>query len=222
MTFSELKTQFINLADDPQISDVQAGVWINMAYRLLVREHDWPFVVGNGSYTVTSGTQETLFSAFTTAITDFAKPLRVWIANSSGSDKTPLQPIRYEERNIPGITNSYYITPGNLGIGLVPTPTNSTDVITVDYLKSTTDLSASGDEPMFLSDFHSILVWKPLVLYAKQQREASDEFELPYQEVLSSMLSFYSMPQAGTATRMSRGVNIKRGWPSDSPLSPVA
>lgn len=213
MTLAELKTQFIAIADDPDITSAQAGIWINTYYRLLCREYDWPFVVGNGSYTVTSGTQEKAFSAFSTSITDFAKPLRVWI--SSGGDKLQLQPVRYEERFTVGLTNSYYITPDNLSIGLVQTPTNSTDTVTVDYLKSLSDLTDSA-EPIFLEDFHSILIFKALISYQRQQREASDEFERPYQEILQQMISFYQMPQAATVPVLSRGVtNIKppQGYP---------
>lgn len=217
MTFASLKVELIQLADDPALSNVQAGTWINTNYRLLLREHDWPFMVGNGSYTVTSGTQETAFSAFTSSITNFAKPLRVWISSSSTADKTPLQPIRYEERNTPGITDCYYITPDNLSIGLVPTPTNSTNVVTVDYLKTATDLDeTSNTTPVFLSDFHWILVWKALMMYQFQQRENSDEFRIQYEQILSQMLTFYKMPQAGTNPVLSRGgYNIRRTGTAD-------
>lgn len=204
MTLAELKTQFIAIADDPDITSAQAGIWINTYYKLLCREFAWPFLIGSGSYTVTSGTQEKSFSAFTTPITDFGKPLRVWIASSSTADKIQLDPIRYEDRNEPGITNKYYITPDNLSIGLVPTPTNSTNVVTVDYLKSLDDM-VDADSPAFLRDFHWILIFKPLVAYQKQQREASDEFEGPYQEILQQMLAFYKVTQEGTVPVLSDG-----------------
>lgn len=219
MQYSQLKTELVSLADDPAITATQAGTWINTNYRLLLREYEWPFVVGNGSYTVTSGTQETLFSAFSTPITDFAKPLRVWISSSSTSDKLLLTPIRYEERNIPGLTNAYYITPNNLSIGLVPTPTNSTDVVTVDYLKTTDDLSDDTDTPIFLSDFHWILVWKALVMYSLQQREANDEFRAQYREILDQMIAFYKLPQAGTVARLDRGVGRIMRVGTASPFS---
>lgn len=219
MTFATLKSQMIALADDPAITDTQAGIWINTNYRLLLREHDWPFMVGNGSYTVTANTQEKLFSAFSTAITNFAKPLRVWIASSSTADKLPLQPIRYEERNIPGLDSRYYITPDNLSIGLVPTPTNSTNVVTVDYLKSTTDLAVDGDSPVFLSDFHWILVWKALMMYQFQQREQSDEFRVQYEEILASMLQFYKMPQAASNPVLARGPFVNPRHGTANPLS---
>lgn len=217
MTFTQLRTEMIALADDPAITSAQAGTWINTNYRLLLREHDWPFMVGNGSYTVTSGTQETAFTAFTSPITNFGKPLRVWIASSSTADKTPLAPIRYEERNVPGLTNAYYITPDNLSIGLVPTPTNSTNVVTVDYLKTVTDLDDSSETtPIFISDFHWILVWKALMMYQFQQREASDEFRAQYEEILRAMLTFYKMPQAATSPALSRGTyNIRRTGTAD-------
>jgi len=217
MTLLELKTQLISLADDPAITTAQAGIWINTNYRLLNREYDWPYMVGNGSYTVTSGTAETLFSGFSTAVTDFAKPLRVWIANSSTADKTPLHPIRYEERNEPGLDGYYYVTPNNLSIGLVSTPTNSSDVVTVDYLKSTADLD-DADSPIFLSDFHSILLWKALMMYQFQQREQSDEFRAMYEEILNQMIQFYKMPQAATSPVLSRGVGISRNTGTADPL----
>lgn len=208
MTYAELKTAIIFLADDPALSDAQAGIWLNANYRTLLRERDWPFMVGSSTMTVTSGTQEYAFTGFTSAITNFAKPLRVWIASSSTSDKTILSPINYEERNVPGITNCYYITPDNLSIGLVPSPTNSTNVITLDYLKSTNDLDgATYTTPVFLSDFHWILVWKALMNYQFKEREASDEFRNQYEEILSSMIKFYFNPQAGTTTRLSNGSN---------------
>lgn len=218
MTFAELRTQLIALADDPAITSVQAGGWINSNYRLLLREYDWPFVVGSGTYTVTSGTAEQLFSAFDTAITDFAKPLRVWIANSSTSDKTLLKPIRYEDRNLPGLDGFYYITPDNLSIGLVATPTNSTNVVTMDYLKTTTDLNDDADTPIFLSDFHWILVWKPLMMYQFQQREQSDEFRVQYEQILEQMLKFYKMPQASSQPMLSRGTGINRRFGTADPL----
>lgn len=217
MTLAEIRTEFLALADDPSITSAQANIWINIYYRLLLREYPWSFLVGNGSYTVTSGTQETAFADFSTAITDFAKPLRVWIASSSTTDKFPLDPISYEDRNISGLRQKYYITPDNLKIGLVQTPTNSTNVVTVDYLKKCTDLSAETSEPIFLSDFHSILVFKPLVAYSKQQRETSDEFEIPYQEILTQMISFYKLPQEATNPVLSRGTKRSR-LPYDSPF----
>jgi len=219
MQFSTLKSEFISLADDPAITSAQAGSWINTNLALLCREYEWPFMVGSGSYTVTSGTQETLFTAFSTAITDFAKPLRVWIANSPTSDKLLLTPIRYEERNIPGITNAYYITPNNLSIGLVSTPTNSTDVVTVDYLKTHEDLSDDSDTPPFISDFHWIVVWKALVMYGMQQREAVDEFRFQYEQILTEMIKFYKMPQSATATRLDRGVGRVLRFGTSSPFS---
>jgi hypothetical protein len=139
----------------------------------------------------------------------------VWQASSSTGDKTLLNPIRYEDRNVIGIYG-YYITPNNLSIGLCPTPTNSTDVVTVDYLKSVSDLTDS-DSPAFLADFHSILIFKPLVAYSKQQREASDEFEIPYQEILQQMISFYKLPQEATNPLMSRGT-VSKGFPYNSPF----
>lgn len=218
MTFTEIKTAVIALADDPAITDTQAGIWVNANYRLLLRERDWPFMVGNGIKTVTSGTQEYAFSGFTSSISNFAKPLRVWIANSSTSDKTPLTPINYEDRNIAGLTNSYYITPDNLSIGLVPAPTNSTNVITLDYLKTTTDLDDTTTTPVFVSDFHYILVWKALMNYQFQQREASDEFRAQYNEILASMVRFYFSPEAGRGAMLSRGVGRTAVSGTSNPL----
>jgi hypothetical protein len=214
-TLAQLRVEFLSLADDPSITAAQANIWINLYYKLLLREYPWPFIVGTNTYTVTSGTAETLFTAFTTSVTDFAKPLRVWIANSSTGDKTLLNPIRYEDRNIAGV-NGYYITPDNLSFGLVPTPTNSTDVVTIDYLKSVADM-VDADSPCFLSDFHSILIFKPLVAYQKQQREASDEFEFPYNEILTSMISFYKLPQEATNPVLSRGIRASK-LPYNSPF----
>lgn len=219
MTFSELRTQLISLADDPAITATQAGVWLNTNYRLLLREYDWPFMVGNDTYTVTDGTAEQTFATFDTGITDFAKPLRVWIASSSTSDKTKVDPMRYEVRNEPGLDGYYYITPNNLSIGLVATPSNSTNVVTMDYLKTTTDLSGDSDEPVFVSDFHWILVWKALMMYQFQQREQSDEFRIQYEEILASMLKFYKMTQAASSPRLMRGVKIETRQGIADPLN---
>lgn len=218
MTLAELKTEMIALADDPAITSAQAGTWILSNYYTLLREFDWPFMVANGTYTVTSGTQETAFTAFDTAISDFAKPLRVWIASSSTADKTELLPLRYEDRNEPGISGYYYITPNNLSIGLVPTPTNSTEVVTMDYLKTGASL-ADGDSPIFISDFHWILVWKALMNYQFQQREQSDEFRAQYEEILSSMLKFYKMTQAGSVPRLTRATRIDSRSGTADPLN---
>lgn len=219
MTFAELKTAIITLADDPALSDTQAGIWLNANYRTLMRERDWPFLVGSGSFTVTSGTQETAFSAFSTPILDFAKPLRVWVASSSTSAKQLLEPINYEERNLEGLTNKYYITPDNLSIGLVPTPTNSTNVVTVDYLKTTTDLDGSTyTEPIFLSDFHYILVWKALMNYQFQQRENSDEFARQYNDMLGIMTRFYFSPEAGRGALLTRGTGRSLRTGTSNPL----
>lgn len=217
MLFSDLKAQMIVLADDPAITTSQAAIWINTNYRLLLREYEWPFMVGSGTYTVTSGTQETAFTAL--SITDFAKPLRVWIASSSTANKTPLKPIRYEERNTPGLDGYYYITPSNLKIGLVATPTNSTNVVTVDYLKTTTDLDDTvNTTPVFVSDFHWIVVWKALMMYQFQQREQSDEFRVQYEEMLASMISFYKMTQAASTPVLSRGIYTNPRFGTADPL----
>lgn len=220
MTFAQLKTAVVTLADDPALSDTQAGIWINANYQTLMRERDWPFLVGSSSYTVASGTAETLLSAFTTPVSDFAKPLRAWISSSSTSDKQPLTPINYEDRNQPGLTNCYYITPDNLSFGLVPTPTNSTNVVTLDYLKSVNDLDGSMyDSPVFLSDFHWILVWKALMNYQFQQREASDEFRQQYSDILDKMVRFYFSPEAGSTVRLSRGTGRIVRTGTANPLS---
>lgn len=217
MNLLQLKTELIALADDPAITTAQAGTWINTNYRLLLREHEWPFVVANTYYTVTSGTAEQAFSGMSVAVTDFAKPLRVWISTSSTSDKTSLRPIRYEERNIVGLDGYYYITPNNLSIGILKTPTNSTNVVTIDYLKSTTDLTDS-DSPIFISDFHWILVWKALMMYQFQQRENSDEFRIQYEQILSQMLAFYKMPQAASTPVLSGGNNRVRRFGTADPF----
>lgn len=206
MTYAQLKTAIITLADDPALSDPQAGIWLNANYQTLMRERDWPFLVTSSSYTVTTGVAETLFSTFSPSVGDFAKPLRAWISSSSTSEKQPLTPINYEDRNQPGLTNCYYITPDNLSFGLVSTPTNSTDTVTLDYLKSARDLDgATYDQPIFLSDFHWILVWKALMNYQFQQREASDEFRQQYADILDKMVRFYFTPEAGSTVRLSRG-----------------
>lgn len=217
MQLSELRTELIAMADDPDITNSQANNWINSAYRLLLQEYEWPFMVGTDTYTVTSGTAEQTFAGMDTGTTDFSKSLRVWIANSSTDNKSQMKPIHYEERFENGVTNSYYITPDNLSIGLVPTPTNSTNVVTVDFLKSTTDLSADGDVPVFHSDFHWLLIWRPVLMYQKREREVSDEYEVMYQELLQAMVKFYKMPQAATNPVLSRGTTVE-DLPSDSPF----
>lgn len=217
MTYAELTAAVVTLADDPALSNAQAGIWINANYALLLREREWPFMVGNDSYTVTSGTAETTFASM--GVTDFAKPLRVWIASSSTSDKTQLKAIRYEDRNTPGLDGCYYITPDNLSIGLVKTPTNSTNVVTIDYLKKTNNLDGSTyNEPVFLTDFHWILVFKALMNYQFQQRENSDEFRQQYEEILDKMVRFYFSTEAGSVPVLNRGVNIVRRLGTSSPF----
>lgn len=193
MTFSTLKTQLINLADDPAITDTQAGIWINANYKTLLREFPWPFLTARGSFTVTSGTGEYTFAS--ASVTDFAKMIRVFNGN------VELSPVNYDDKDVSGVTTSYYITPDNLSIGLLPTPTNSTDVITFHYEKSVDDMSNSTDTPVFFADFHWILVWKALMNYQFQQREQSDEFVQQYNDILRVMLEWYQFPsQNGTPT----------------------
>lgn len=176
-----------------------------------MHEYSWPFLVATGTYTVTSGTAEKAFSAFSTAVSDFGKPLRVW------NGTTEIAPMYYEERNIPG-NKGYYITPDNLSIGMVPAPTNSTDVITVDYLKIISDLSADSDEPIFVKDFHYIMLWGPLISYQLVNRENTDEFKAMYERMVSDMIAFYKVPSPTVIPIMMRGFrNIKRD--SSSPLS---
>ena len=217
MQLSEIRTQFSNMADDPDITAAQANAWINAAYRLLVHEYDWSFMVDSDTYTVTSGTAEQTFAGMDSATADFATPLRVWIADSSTGGKFELSPINYEDRNRSEVSNSYYITPDALSLGLVATPTNSTDVVTIDFIKSVTDLSADTDTPIFMSDFHYILVWAATVYYQKREREVSDEYEAKYHEVLNAMLKFYKMPQAATNPILSRGTAFQT-FPNDSPF----
>jgi hypothetical protein len=190
MTFSNLKTRMIDLADDPAITPGQASAWLNSNYKTLLRERSWPFLIASGSFTVTSGTQEYTFSALSTAVTDYARMVKVWCGS------TELQPVPYEERRRDGIVNSYYVTPDGLTIGLLPTPTNSTDTIYFDYEKTVADMSDDADEPCFLDDFHWILIWKALMNYQFQQREQSDEFRAQYEELLNKMISFYQGPAA--------------------------
>lgn len=219
MTYAELTTAIITLADDQSLTAPQAGIWLNANYRLLLRERDWPFIVGNTTYTVTSGTQEQAFSTMTTAVTDFAKPLRVWVASSSTADKQPLKSIRYEDRNQAGLSGFYYITPDNLSIGLVPAPTNSTDIVTIDYLKSATNLDGTTyTTPIFHADFHWILVFKALMNYQFQQRESSDEFRQQYNEILDMMTRFYFSTESGSNPILSRGVMSNRRVGTANPL----
>jgi len=185
MTLLDLKTQMVALADDPAITTAQAGIWINANYKTLLREFPWPFLTARGSFTVTSGTGEYTFAS--AAVSNFARMIRVF----KGSIE--LQPVNYDDKDVAGIVNSYYITPDNLSIGLLQTPTNSTDVITFHYEKTVSDM-ADGDSPIFLADFHWILVWKALMNYQFQQRESSDEFVQQYNDILRVMLAWYQEP----------------------------
>ena len=124
--------------------------------------------------------------------------------------------MHYDERNIPG-NKGYYRTPDNLSIGIIPAPTNSTDTITVDYLKIVDDLSAGADTPVFMKDFHYIMVWGPLISYQLVNRENTDEFKVMYERILNDMIAFYKVPSPTVIPTMMRGFrNIKRD--SSSPL----
>lgn len=210
MTLLELKTQMIALADDPAITTAQAGIWINANYKTLLREFPWRFLNASGTFTVTSGTREYTFAS--AAVSDFARMIRVFNGN------TELEPVNYDDKDVPGIVNSYYITPDNLSIGLLATPNNSTDVITFHYEKLVDDME-DGDSPVFLADFHWILVWKALMNYQFQQRESSDEFVQQYNDILRVMLAWYQEPAQNQTPRFvtPRQVGMKR-IPRSSPF----
>lgn len=224
MQFSDLKTQFISLADDPSITDAQAGIWINTNYKLALRERSWPFMQGTTSWTVTSGTAETAFSSMTPSTTDFARILR---ATKSGID---MKIVRYEDRNLQGLANCLYLTPDAAKIGVIPTPTNSTDSYVLDYEITLPDMTNSTDVPVPVSssnltasripvDFHWLFIWKALVMYSFQQRETSDEFKAQYQEILGKMLNFYSLPSVLSTANLQRG-NRQLFRDTSSPLVP--
>jgi len=88
---------------------------------------------------------------------------------------------------------------------------------TVDYLKIVSDLSDDSDTPIFVKDFHYVLLWGPLVSYQMVNRENSDEFKTMYERILNDMIAFYKTPAATIIPVLQRGFRqIKRD--SSSPL----
>jgi hypothetical protein len=220
MNFGEQKAAFIALADDPSITPGNAGIWLNVNYKLLLRERPWPFMQSAGSFIVTSGTSEYTLSALSTPVTDFGRLVKVFKGDTANSYQ-PINVIRYEDRNLVGVANSVYVTPSLLKMGVVPTPTNSADQYNFEYEKTVADMSNDSDTPVdgFIADFHFAIVYKALMMYQFQQREQSDEFRAQYNEILVKMLDFYVLPSLTSVPLMTRGfTNIKRD--SSSPLVP--
>jgi hypothetical protein len=221
MTFGELKSQLLILADDPSITVGNAGIWINVNYKLLLREHEWPFMQSTSAVTVTSGTAEyTLASDFSPTVSDFARPIKAY-KGSTANQQTEIPFVYYEDRNILGQRPSVYMTPDRTKFGVLPTPTNSSDIYTLEYEKTVADLTADVDEPVtgFLADFHWILIFKALVMYQYQQREASSIFLAQYNEILQKMLQFYDLPSSSSIAQLSRGTGVTYR-DSSSPLVP--
>lgn len=115
--------------------------WVNLAIGDVSARADWPWLIATKSTdTTTNGTQEYALP------TDYKKMLSVRLgvaASTTEPNATELSFVRYEDKNVTGLNNCWYINPSNSTYGLIPTPTTTGLPVFLKYFKLPATLNGS-------------------------------------------------------------------------------
>jgi len=186
MTFLELVQELQSKAGvtGPQVSSVlnQSGMflklvnWTKQAWTAIQRKReDWLFMQGTHTGTLVVGTQEYDFTALAPGLawTDVRKfDPKSWRIEEAGTDRSYMEyqtwdwfrqaygPADSAAQGRPSVVTEpkrHYIR-----LNIAP---DKAYVVTVDYTKTATELSANAEEPDFPDKFHMAIVWVALSMY---------------------------------------------------------
>jgi hypothetical protein len=126
----------------------------------------------SGPITLVAGQREYTVTAAPFSISDLSKfdPNSAFIYETSTSDETKLYWITYSEframyRTYPDgrPTRIYQGLSGVIGFDMTP---DTTYKVTLDYWKTATILAANSDTPSLPTQYHDVIVWKSLMMFA--------------------------------------------------------
>ncbi len=154
--------------------------WINTAYIDILSLHTfWSFMQENFSFQTIADTRE--YSAADAGITDLKDwkindydSFRVYLTSGGVTTEQYMYNILwndYRQMYLYGATRtttgypSYFTVQPNKSLNFYPIP-NNIYTITGEYFRKPTELSGDLDEPLFPEEFHMLIVWRALMLYA--------------------------------------------------------
>lgn len=199
MNLLTIKQEFESRADDV-VDDSQKTRWANLTYQQIIASYDnWPFMRATTSTTTIASQQEYLLP------TDFAKPIKL-IVNTTQYDR-----IDYEDRNMSGLSQKYYIKPSQDYYGLVSSPTTSGDTIYLEYIKDLTEFNADTDYPVFEPRFHELLVYGMMERYHEKETAMGKAafYRQQYTNLLAQMISYYTRYGKDDIIRMQTLADMK-------------
>jgi len=149
MTFGELLTEVyangFDYLDDGGAGETRVKRWVNQSYQELCAANDWPFL------------EATATGAAPLTISDLGKVL--YVVNTDTyqtlieSDAKSISTIGYPSGG--GSSAMYYYITGGDTVATYPAAGNA---LSVRYIKTPTDLSASSDTPLVPTPWQDIIV----------------------------------------------------------------
>jgi len=153
--------------------------WINTAYIDVLSQHtNWLFMQDNFSFETIASQRK--YSITETGVTDLGQwivnngSFRIYLTSAGVSTEQYLCPMLWNDyrqcylfgstRTAEGLPSYFSIRPDqSLDFYLVP---DAIYTVVGEYFKAPTELVANLDEPIFPSQFHLMIVWRALMLYA--------------------------------------------------------
>ena len=135
--------------------------WINTEYQLLLREHDWPFLIQNTTVTLNAGSNTINLASSGLAW----EVLNVYTSKMDGNNVTDSQIVSPVPHVLDvEVNESRYRYDVNSGIiTIAPTPTEPT-IFRVRWKGNPNALLNSNDQPIFESYFSAYLVYRAAYL----------------------------------------------------------
>lgn len=193
---------------DTGYSSTEIAQYINDTQNDIYNEYRLPFMEASTTYTLTIGNSD-----ITTGVglpATYVQAIDVSIGAAPGGkvltyvDYRELDRSTWNEDPTATVNNipQYWYFFANT-IRVYPTP-NAASLVTLQYYKKPTELSADADVPSIPSDFGEILVMGAAyrVLQVKDNYDQAAILQNKYDEILDKLVLKYSVHQVGTAMRM--------------------
>ena len=151
--------------------------WVNWAYiDIQNADLEWRYLVGSFTLTLTPG-QAAYTPAEAGISTRFARwlPKSIRLRLTGPGDERLLEPVSYDEYRSIYLTGpqpqsrpvAVSVTPDQkLAFGYLP---NLAYTVYGEYIKTPQELTADADEPEMPTQFHSAIVYRALMLYARYE-----------------------------------------------------
>lgn len=154
--------------------------WINTAYIDILSQHTyWHFMQDDFSFDLVAS--QRAYSITETGVTDLKNwkvndygSFRIYLTSAGITNEQYLYPILWDDyrqmylygatRTAEGFPSYFSVQPDKgLNFYLVP---DSIYTVTGEYFKKPAELAADADEPLIPDEFHMLIVWRALMLYA--------------------------------------------------------